>query len=367
MRLSKTSAALMAVLFCACVVASSPVESDSAVSGEEPRDAKIFNFQFLPFVTINVRPSMCNAKNDNATGICSTKNDCSKDGGRADGTCANGYGVCCIYEKRCGGTVNKNVTYLVNTEYPDTLKDIGNCQYNIEKSSSNVCQLRLDFLTMDLQGPTNMSLCEADTFTFVGTAGANPTVICGENTGQHMYLDLPQGSGAARINIATTNRDFDRSWRIKVTQILCDSISRAPPSCLQYFTEYSGTINSFNYQTTDGAVHQLADQRYSVCIRTREGFCGIKYIADDFSMTNDTSVAGAALSGDGDCSSDFIIIPSMDKDGSVTTPDRYCGTAFVEQTTYSQPFEIRVVTDNTEDDADVDNKGFSIRYTQVPC
>ncbi|KAK7066225.1 hypothetical protein SK128_007746 [Halocaridina rubra] len=185
-----------------------------------------------------------------------------------------------------------------------------------------------------------------------------------------MYLDLAQGSGAARINIATTDKDFDRSWRIKVTQITCDATSKAPPNCLQYYTEYSGIVSSFNYQNTDG-VHQLGGQRYTICIRAREGFCGIKYIADEneFSLSDDgtEATADAPKSGDTDCTLDFLVIPSMDKDGKVTLKDRFCGNGFDDLITYSKPFEIRVVTEDDEPTTDINNRGFSMRYTQIPC
>ena len=51
--------------------------------------------------------------------------------------------------------------------------------------NDNICQLRLDLETMNLAEPSSNSMCEEDTFTIVGTAGENPRVICGENSGQH--------------------------------------------------------------------------------------------------------------------------------------------------------------------------------------
>ena len=51
--------------------------------------------------------------------------------------------------------------------------------------NSNICQLRLDLVTMSLAGPSASTLCEEDTFTVVGSAGDNPRVICGDNTDQH--------------------------------------------------------------------------------------------------------------------------------------------------------------------------------------
>ncbi|KAG7175067.1 hypothetical protein Hamer_G015287 [Homarus americanus] len=338
------------------IIVASPSTTQSSVHGV--RDGKFLNLQFLPFVTVKVQPKACSSKSDNSTGTCTSRKDCTSQGGRADGTCANGYGVCCVYQKKCGETVSQNCSYLVNDAYPDTFMTIDNCQYSIEKANENICQLRLDFETLRIQGPDNTTQCSEDTFTVVGTGGANPTVI--------LYLDLASGTGAARVNIATTTTTFPRSWRIKVTQIPCSSPSRAPPNCLQYFSEYSGTIKSFNYQTTDG-IHQLANQQYTACIRAREGFCGIKYTNDHFSMSLNASNP-TANSTDSQCENDFVLIPVVSKDGTVSGPDRYCGSDFAELTTFSAPFEIRVVTDNAENSTiDVNNRGFSLRYTQIPC
>ena len=54
--------------------------------------------------------------------------------------------------------------------------------------NDDVCQLRLDFVTLQLAAPNEQSQCETDTFTFTGSAGANPTVICGQNDGQHSRI-----------------------------------------------------------------------------------------------------------------------------------------------------------------------------------
>ncbi|KAK4294518.1 hypothetical protein Pmani_032860 [Petrolisthes manimaculis] len=331
------------------------------------RDPKFLNLPFLQtFVTVHVEPESCTTTTDGLIGVCSSSLDCSNQGGRSDGTCSNGFGVCCLYEKKCGDTIRTNSTYLVNKEYPDTFNDIDNCQYSIYKVNNEVCQLRLDFETLRLLGPDNTTSCTQDTFSFVGTAGANPTVICGDNTDHHMYLDLGAGNGGARVNIATTTRNFTRSWRIRVTQIPCSSSSRAPPNCLQYHTEYSGTIRSYNYQNTSG-LHQLGGQQYTTCIRTREGFCGIKYMSEHFSLTKEGDAQNSPTSGDQDCDEDFVLIPTVDKNGAVTKKDRYCGSGFNELITYSKPFEVRLTTDSVEPSNDQENRGYSLRYTQIPC
>ena len=64
-------------------------------------------------------------------------------------------------------------------------KHLTNTYLIFSQVNDDVCQLRLDFEKLELAGPDNTSSCSIDTFTFVGSAGANPTVICGDNTGQH--------------------------------------------------------------------------------------------------------------------------------------------------------------------------------------
>ncbi|ROT83708.1 hypothetical protein C7M84_023111 [Penaeus vannamei] len=120
----------------AAVCSASPLED------AKERQAKFLglNFPFLNLVTVTVKPTPCLAKSDNSSGTCTNKGSCD---GREDGTCASGYGVCCVFEKRCGSTVTQNVTFLVNDEYPDALKGIGNCQYNIEKFLENTTFLSL--------------------------------------------------------------------------------------------------------------------------------------------------------------------------------------------------------------------------------
>ena len=84
-----------------------------------------------------------------------------------------------------------------------------------------------------------------------------PPIICGVNTGQHMYLDAGRSSTAnmAITNTFSTTTTFSRFWSIKVSQIECDSTSAPPEStCLQYFTGVTNIIKSYNFDTTSTSV-----------------------------------------------------------------------------------------------------------------
>lgn len=93
-----------------------------------------------------------------------------------------------------------------------------------------------------------------------------------------MYIDVGLGqSNPLILTIITSGPSFPRAWRIRVTQIPCNSIWRADAGCLQYYTGVNGRIRSFNFDTTSG--RQLSNQDYSICIRTERNFCSIQYQA----------------------------------------------------------------------------------------
>ncbi|XP_066949388.1 uncharacterized protein [Macrobrachium rosenbergii] len=243
-----------------------------------------------------------------------------------------------------------------------------NCVYNIRKINDNICQLRLDFETLVLAGPNGQSICREDKLSVLSPADGPSVIICGTNSGQHMYVEMGRGQGSARVSIGLTSSSMDRGWRIRVSQIACNSPYRAPENCLQYFTDYTTTIQSFNFKNITG-VHQIGGLQYTICIQAKEGVCGVRYTANAFSISgNGAAAAGpAALSGDKSCIKDFLMIPTLSQPPSTaTSPDRYCGTSFAERSTFSKPFQIRVVTDEDET-GDTENSGFSITYTQIPC
>ena len=75
--------------------------------------------------------------------------------------------------------------------------------------------------------------------------------ICGENAGQHLYLDAGAHSDtSATLSVVTTGTSDERQghsvqcrvcremlcrrWRILVSHILCSSTLNPPTGCLQY-------------------------------------------------------------------------------------------------------------------------------------
>jgi len=165
-----------------------------------------------------------------------------------------------------------------------------------------------------------------------------------------------------------------KSWNIHIMQIPCTAEWKAPEGCTQYFTGTTGTIYSYNYQSS---LH-LANQNYQNCIRTEEGYCSISYTAITFSVSS----SGTASAIDTSCSQDYIIIP---EGGTTTSPNgagvnRYCGvflssdssalgaTAHAAVVTAAVPFKVHVIFDNTETGSPAPSEtgttGFAITYTQ---
>ena len=69
------------------------------------------------------------------------------------------------------------------------------------------------------------------------------------------------------------NLEFDREWTIRSIHLDDRSIYKAPDNCLQYFTGATGSIESFNFNSGNGK--HLADQDYTICIRSELGSCNV--------------------------------------------------------------------------------------------
>ena len=74
-----------------------------------------------------------------------------------------------------------------------------------------------------------------------------------------VYAEVGQDdSNKVDMNMAFTGEDTQRKWDIKVAQLLCGSPSAPPSGCLQWFTDRTGQITSFNFADTAGT--HLKDQ-----------------------------------------------------------------------------------------------------------
>jgi hypothetical protein len=190
-----------------------------------------------------------------------------------------------------------------------------------------------------------------------------------------------------------------------VTQVECGSKRLAPSGCLQYFTQDSGEIQTFNYNSGSGT--HLANQDYSACVRNNRQYCAICYytpaailgfgmsLPNGISATTnlDTNCGNPGLSGTFTSGGgyDHVLIPGGQCDSPAANIvvaanflyDKYCGTLFNCGTTAAnvqaatgtvctnqKPFKIGVLTDGLEyhnpatasEAIAANNYGFSLNY-----
>lgn len=389
------------------------------------RTKKAFN----AFQVINFPNDVC--AGDNRNGTCFTTDECSSKGGTSSGSCANGFGVCCLFTLKCGSTSSYNNTYLVQgsatsiTSYP--------CEYTICSANPNVCRFRLDFTGFTIAGPVagTASLtaaaannrgggtgnCVTDAFVVSSQGTRSTPVICGSNTGQHMFVDASSSGCITASFDISSSKSVTRSWDIKVTQYDCGNIKGGPPGCLQYFEGTINTVASFNFPLTSTTVSStathLANQNYDICFRRESGFCFLclfpsitsagtdKNAQTSFGLSISGDPTGAAAQGgfNTQCSTDYISIPFADSrpttaavflQTSLPAVNRLCGrfltnsaigAASVSICTGISPFKLTFVTDGSEagvttGSASINSEefatpsgtiGFSLLATQLAC
>lgn len=326
-------------------------------------------------------------------GVCFSAQECIDRAGTASGSCAAGFGVCCVIVARTGGTITQNCTYLQNPGFPAAYAETNGVQYTINKMHTDVCSLRLDFDTFTTLGPAGTGevgggACR-DTLTITATSAGTLPVLCGRNAGQHVYIDLGQNAGdSATLNFAFPGAANNvRMWDIKATQVKCGR-NNPPTGCFQYFTENAGTIQTFNF--ADAMSSHLNNQMYTSCIRQNAGFCCIQYsvcpgLADAFTLNTVFGVNKNVGNIEAMCNNDYVRIPGASDQcnvgGKVTnTVNKICGSAFtvavgknaqnIPICDCSPPFQVSFITDNLPDVIKTNNvisRGACLCYTQLPC
>jgi len=184
---------------------------------------------------------------------------------------------------------------------PDTDSDSSqSCTYNICPVTDGVRRIRLEMETFVIEPPFTPVLdgaaggtvagadatdvwgkegsighCEGDSFVASSGVGSSP-MICGTNSGQHMVLDTDGSMCVTAIFNFRSGGAQQRSYRIHVLQFGEFNDMGGPMGCLQYYTEQTGTVNTFNWVGPVGAtsVH-LANQHYNVCVRRLVTACRI--------------------------------------------------------------------------------------------
>ena len=139
--------------------------------------------------------------------------------------------------------------------------------------------------------------------------------MCGENTGQHIYIPVESPRSRPMMRMITDGRlgnddTFTTQgyrFRIKIRQIDCISNDnvlrqlRAPEGCLQYHTQRQGTVSSFNWSPTIQRQY-YPNQHYSICFRRTASDCRLQLFRSKDAPPYSTSVGRVPQNSIGMCS-----------------------------------------------------------------
>ena len=148
----------------------------------------IVNFKNEPCQSTD---SLSSGSTQYRNGTCYTSSECGSKGGSSKGSCAAGFGVCCVftYDTDSDTTINYNDSYIQNPGYPSTYGATNSLSYTVNKCSDDICWLRLDFETFSSVAPTDTTEASGyacnDMLTFSVSSGQTIPTLCGDLTGQH--------------------------------------------------------------------------------------------------------------------------------------------------------------------------------------
>jgi len=341
--------------------------------------------------------------------------------------------VCCTFTVGCGSTISQNCTYFAGTALSD-----GACSARVCRCSSSVCQIRLDFQSFLISGPSTRTVsigsiingdlqqvgaagltsvteagqCLTDTFS-ISDQNTVP-LICGKNSGEHVYYDVSDNCNNLQFQFGQTANGVTkatRSFDIKISQIDCNSEMLAPSGCTQWYTGGGPAhVRTFNYD--GGSGKHLANQDQTICVRRDSGKCAVCWVADALTdvqiggiatlsvMVKATACCGYGVAGVRVAASqagyDCIMIPGATKaafNGEVpvsqcgrnlglasATEDAVATTNGITVCSKEVPFRVKFTSDNWEynnagatalDEGGstgvTKQAGFKLRYTQTTC
>ncbi|KAH8351729.1 hypothetical protein KR084_001928 [Drosophila pseudotakahashii] len=298
------------------------------------------------------------------------------------------------------------------------------CQYRVAPWSVQVCQVRLDFVRLELPQPqlnANSGLLECVDFLQI-----QHFRLCGRSSGQHLYLPIGRGQELQLLFRLATPLGRQSSWQVTLTQLECPRDSAAsntrqpvvqtptvrpllpflgnflprtifggptgigsgsgpaaqliqtltspsqadlellaPLGCDQYFRTATGGIVSFNFA---GGIY-MPNMKYSICVKGAAD-SEISYKIEHFELSKANSdQQGPAY--DTDCRStvftplrvsDYLSIPNA---YMVARPELqatyYCGNGLTGQELVARPpFVLRFASDSQSSASET---GFQLTYT----
>jgi len=315
-------------------------------------------------------------------GECLSQKQC----GAANGTevptvrCAGGFGVCCITSD--GPTPNTppptEEPPTATTDMPYEGGDVtigpeGGPFFNEGDSDSLVLprrnkfrqdncetisatlvpgpddvQITIDIMNLNILGPQDGD-CSNDSLTITGAnPGLDIPILCGKITNQQLYIGIDNSDGPYTIALQMCNVEAPRQWNIFINYQ--EAADAAPPRCLQYFTEPTGTITSFNFEGSPPMM--LNNQIYSICFAYISGMCNIAFNVERFDLGN----IGGPRREDVDCADEFVRVGTS----------IYCGD-YMNVELIANASTVIGMDVVSSDVNDIQAEGFMGTYTMLPC
>ncbi|ROT79904.1 hypothetical protein C7M84_001382 [Penaeus vannamei] len=174
---------------------------EESAAGE--RDEKFF------VAIVKISPDQCTTNDATRTlGTCLPSTDCSSTGGVSSGSCAKSFGTCCIAQRTCSQSTSYNNTYFVNPGYTGSDTGTGACMLTVNRVNNNICQVRLDFLDLELEQPDADGNCNVDFLTVTGGTSTilarSPTRITESASKWRTDTAASSGRGTRRLEITAS-------------------------------------------------------------------------------------------------------------------------------------------------------------------
>ncbi|XP_059471873.1 uncharacterized protein LOC132194549 isoform X2 [Neocloeon triangulifer] len=336
---------------------------------KEAKDEEVARFLNL-LTLVRFSNSECLSE-DGLVGSCYPDSECVALGGVIGGSCANGFGVCCVFIGTCGDRLQANGSYFQSPNFPEIMPTPTrpkSCYFEILKTNPWVTHVRVDFEFFQLSNPT-AGECQNDRMIISGQDEGSPVPpLCGSNTGQHIYFELLNKQTPVRftvISLSNSSVVVNRRWRIRITQLNPRDLPLAAPShCLQYYSSPTGVVQSFNYE---GGAYTKMPGACSITYRNtnvagQESRFQIVNVERGGQSIIPVNQAGAGVFN---CPDDYIVVSGVrlcgEKLNDATTNIDFTVNAPVTDTT-SGPFILPFRTN-----AGNVGQGFSLVYSQNAC
>ncbi|KAJ8723315.1 hypothetical protein PYW08_003227 [Mythimna loreyi] len=309
-------------------------------------------------------------------GTCLPEAECTDSGGATMGTCADGYGTCCVTQFGCDDRSAAESGWFTNPDFPSPSTERLSCAFGLDKASEDIKQIRLDFSNFELLPPTDGS-CQDDQFIVSGQNVNSPIpILCGINSGQHIYIEVGNVDGPIYLTFQTVSSD-SRLFSIKVTQLTSSDDLAAPTGCLQYFTDTQGYLESFNHQDKSDIVisripSYLNNLNYAMCIERKAETCSVTYTNSGTMQIVNYDAYGVPVIPPDQAGVEILNCPG---DWLLISATRLCGERLNDGSVF-QDFTVNApITDNGagpivvwfRSDESYVGDGFKLMYQQNSC